>query len=171
MKWKPALHGTYGPNMNAFWWVAVEIWTFGKLEYKTLSQCDGNAETDTDADNRGDCNSSPCTLYRRAKKAVCIERYWLCVMKPLVVSNKLLLRLKPAANMVYVSLRSNWKPFLKQVYPLITWATSWENLFMPYANNKGADQPAHPRNLISTFVVRCQDSTIPLVFISKISSL
>ena len=22
------------------------------------------------------------------------------------------------------------------------WATSWENLFMPYANNKGADQPA-----------------------------
>ena len=24
-----------------------------------------------------------------------------------------------------------------------------------YANNKGADQPAHPRSLISTFVVRC----------------
>ena len=24
-----------------------------------------------------------------------------------------------------------------------------------YANNKGADQPAHPRILISTFVVRC----------------
>ena len=23
--------------------------------------------------------------------------------------------------------------------------------FMPYANNKGADQPAHPRNLISAF--------------------
>ena len=22
-------------------------------------------------------------------------------------------------------------------------ATSWENLFMPYVNNKGADQPAH----------------------------
>ena len=29
---------------------------------------------------------------------------------------------------------------------------------MPYANNKGADQPAHPRSLISTFVVRCLDS-------------
>ena len=26
---------------------------------------------------------------------------------------------------------------------------------MPYANNKGADQPAHPRSLISAFVVRC----------------
>ena len=32
------------------------------------------------------------------------------------------------------------------------WATSWENLFMSYANNKGADQPAHPRSLVSTFI-------------------
>ena len=28
------------------------------------------------------------------------------------------------------------------------WTTSWANLFMTYANNKGADQPAHPRSLI-----------------------
>ena len=42
---------------------------------------------------------------------------------------------------------------------------------MPYANNKGADQPAHPRSLISAFVIRCTDSIIPLVSISKISSL
>ena len=35
------------------------------------------------------------------------------------------------------------------------WATSWENLFMPYANNKGADQPAHLHSLISAFVVYC----------------
>ena len=34
------------------------------------------------------------------------------------------------------------------------WASSCQSLFMPYANNKGADQPAHPRSLISTFVVR-----------------
>ena len=40
------------------------------------------------------------------------------------------------------------------------WATAWENLFMPYANNKGADQPAHPRSLISAFTVRCLDSII-----------
>ena len=33
-----------------------------------------------------------------------------------------------------------------------------KNLFLPYANNKGADQPAHPRSLISTFVVRSLDS-------------
>ena len=44
------------------------------------------------------------------------------------------------------------------------------NLFMPYANNKGADQPAHPRSLISAFVVRCLDSTIPLVSVPEISS-
>ena len=42
---------------------------------------------------------------------------------------------------------------------------------MPYANNKGADQPAHSRSLISTFVVRCLDSVMPLVSISEISRL
>ena len=51
------------------------------------------------------------------------------------------------------------------------WATSWENLFMPYAKNKGADQSAHPRSLISAFVVRCLDSIIPLVSLSEISGL
>ena len=35
---------------------------------------------------------------------------------------------------------------------IYTWATSWESLVMPYANNKSADQPGHPRSLISTFV-------------------
>ena len=42
---------------------------------------------------------------------------------------------------------------------------------MTYANNEGADQPAHSRRLISTFVVRCLDSIIPLVSISEITSL
>ena len=49
----------------------------------------------------------------------------------------------------------------------LIWATSWENLFMPYANNKGADQPAHPRSLISAFVVRCLDSMISILAKSK----
>ena len=40
---------------------------------------------------------------------------------------------------------------------------------MPYANNKGADQPAHPRSLISAFVVRSLDSIISLVSRSEIS--
>ena len=30
-----------------------------------------------------------------------------------------------------------------------------ENLFMPYANKKSADQSAHLHSLISAFVVRC----------------
>ena len=33
---------------------------------------------------------------------------------------------------------------------------------MPQANNKGADQPAHPHSLTSTFVVHCLDSIISL---------
>ena len=53
------------------------------------------------------------------------------------------------------------------------WAPPWKNLFMPYANNKSADQPqpAHPRSLINVFVVRCLHSIISLVSISEISSL
>ena len=42
---------------------------------------------------------------------------------------------------------------------------------MPYANNKGADQPAHPCSLISAFVVRCLDSIIAILVKSKISRL
>ena len=42
---------------------------------------------------------------------------------------------------------------------------------MSYANNKGADQPAHPRSLISAFVVCCLDSVMSLVSVTKISSL
>ena len=40
-----------------------------------------------------------------------------------------------------------------------------------YTNNKGADQPAHPRSLISVFVVHCLDSAMSLVSVTKISSL
>ena len=35
---------------------------------------------------------------------------------------------------------------------------------MSYANNKGADQPAHPHSLISAFVVRCLDSIISRLY-------
>ena len=31
---------------------------------------------------------------------------------------------------------------------MIKWATSRENLFMPYTNNKGADQPAWSASLL-----------------------
>ena len=40
---------------------------------------------------------------------------------------------------------------------------------MPYANNKGADQPAHPGSLISTFFVSSLDSMICILAIFKVS--
>ena len=42
---------------------------------------------------------------------------------------------------------------------------------MPYANNKRADKPAHPRSLISAYVVRWLDSIIPVLAKSKIAIL
>ena len=54
-----------------------------------------------------------------------------------------------------------------QLMYLYIWAKSWENLFMPYASNKGEDQPAHLRSLISIFVVRCLDHIIPILAKSK----
>ena len=42
---------------------------------------------------------------------------------------------------------------------------------MPYANIKGADEPLHPRCLISTFVVPCLDNIILLLAIAEISRL
>ena len=53
----------------------------------------------------------------------------------------------------------------------IIWARPWEKCLMSYANNKGADQPAHPRSLISAFVFRCLGSVMSLVSVTKISSL
>ena len=40
---------------------------------------------------------------------------------------------------------------------------------MAYANNKGADQSAHPCSLISIFVVCCLDSMICMLALSKVS--
>ena len=45
--------------------------------------------------------------------------------------------------------------FAHATNPHTIWASSWENLFLPYVTNKGTGQPAHPRSLISCFVVRC----------------
>ena len=42
---------------------------------------------------------------------------------------------------------------------------------MQYENNKGADQPAHSSSRISTFVVHCLDSVIPILSKAKIPRL
>ena len=39
-------------------------------------------------------------------------------------------------------------------------ATSWENMIVPYTNNKGADQPPQEHSLISAFIIHSQNSVI-----------
>ena len=49
------------------------------------------------------------------------------------------------------------------------WASTRENLSSGFANNKGADQPAHPRSLISVFVIPVLESIISKLASSEFS--
>ena len=51
----------------------------------------------------------------------------------------------------------------------INWASTRENLLKGFASNTDADQPAQPRRLISTFVVRFFESIISELATSEIS--
>ena len=68
-----------------------------------------------------------------------------------------LIRLRRCAGWLQ-SFKQNcyWKLLCSSQY--VIWAMSWENLFMPYVNNKGEYQPVRMGSLISAFVVRCIDS-------------
>ena len=44
-----------------------------------------------------------------------------------------------------------------------------ENVLQGFANNKGADQPTHPRSLVSAFVIRLLESIISKSPTSQIS--
>ena len=78
-------------------------------------------------------------------------------------------KVQAPVNLTWKSLRgckkvNSWSLFILTIYE-----TGHEQMcLMPYANNKGADQPAHPRSLISAFVVRCLDSIISLDPITEI---
>ena len=85
------------------------------------------------------------------------EKYSVCKKKACHCFVQCIHTIKPGQCTIFCSLST------------MIWATSWENLFMPYANNKGADQPAHWCSLISAFVVRFPGSIIPLLAKSKIS--
>ena len=81
-------------------------------------------------------------------------------------------KLKSAKNNPHIFETKPWKfGGAKISHYTVVSATSWENLFMTYANNKGADQPANLHSLISTIVVHCLDSIIPLLSTSEISNL
>ena len=73
--------------------------------------------------------------------------------------------------------RSRSKPFIQykckgaEESVLYQMSHAMRKPVLPYANNKGADQPAHPHSLICTFVVHCLDSVISILAKSKISRL
>ena len=52
---------------------------------------------------------------------------------------------------------------------VMNWALIQENLFSGFVNNKSTDQPAHPRKLISAFVIRFLESIISKLATSEIS--
>ena len=49
------------------------------------------------------------------------------------------------------------------------WALSQENLTLVHGNNKGADQPAHPRSLVSPYAVPFLERIIAELVTCKIS--
>ena len=61
--------------------------------------------------------------------------------------------------------------YLAQLFIIIYEPGHEKMCLMSYANNKGADQPVHPRSLISAFVARCLDSIMSLDSIAEISRL
>ena len=51
----------------------------------------------------------------------------------------------------------------------VKWASTREILSPRVANNEGTDQPAHPRSLISTFVIRSLERIIAKLATGEIS--
>ena len=79
-------------------------------------------------------------------------------------------------NMFIIQTTSSFCSIVSNFYMLSTCVSNFliepgheKMCLMSYTNNKGADQPAHPRNLISAFVVRCLDSIISLDCTAEIS--
>ena len=93
---------------------------------------------------------------------------WQCFTKSLHIAI-LILYLSSLWLGCYTSCLGLWS--LLYLCTIVIWVTWQQNLLLPSVKNKGVDQPAHPRSLISTFVVRCLDNVISLVSISKISRL
>ena len=68
----------------------------------------------------------------------------------------------------FVWISQDVKTFLKVFRQRVIGPGHAKTCLNPYVNNKGADEPAHPRNLISTCVVRCLDSMICILALIKI---
>ena len=71
-----------------------------------------------------------------------------------------------------LSVITNTTPFhLCQPSLTLKWALVQENLSTVFANIKGANQPAHPRSLISAFVIRLLESNISKLSTSELSTI
>ena len=68
-----------------------------------------------------------------------------------------------SSQFTYTGLRE-----IKNPISCLNWAGHMKTCLMSYGNTKGADQPAHLRSLISTIVVRCLESMICILAISKV---
>ena len=56
-----------------------------------------------------------------------------------------------------------------RLYTVIIWASPQENMSSVFVSNKGADQTAHPRSLISAFVIRSLERIIYRLATSEMS--
>ena len=74
-------------------------------------------------------------------------------------------------HLLVLSWGSSYLSVMLNAYAVLHVSRAMRKRVMSYANNKGADQPAHPCSLISAFVVRCLDSIISLDSIAEISRL
>ena len=74
-------------------------------------------------------------------------------------------------NAIAVSMSlSHWYPGSGVVLDCINSGSLHPYLLREFADNKGADQPAHPSRLISAFVIRFLESTISKLATSEISN-
>ena len=68
-----------------------------------------------------------------------------------------------------VNLLNTWVKDVSITVSDMIWASTQENLPLGLANNNGADQPAHSRRLVSTFVVGLSECIISKLDTSEIS--
>ena len=61
--------------------------------------------------------------------------------------------------------------FAHTPYPMLIGPRREKTCLLRFANNTGADQPVHPRSLISAFVIRLLESSIFKLASSKISMI
>ena len=92
---------------------------------------------------------------------------WVCTVCPDLSVRKL----RITENLGFLKMRLKYTTIMA----IFAWNDSeWneprheKTYLMPYAANKGTDKPAHPRSLISAFIVRCLDNITPIGATSEI---